>query len=84
MGRRRSLNPADAYRKKQRQRELKKNKEERRKVREANSFVKDPSKLHSEVRARILTSRARTCAWRVRIPPTVRRPRDPLLRSWMS
>ncbi|ORE18347.1 hypothetical protein BCV71DRAFT_179755 [Rhizopus microsporus] len=45
----RSINPADALRKKQRKRELKKNKEERKRARESVLAKKDINKVKSEI-----------------------------------
>jgi hypothetical protein len=44
------MNPTDAYRKEQRKRELKKNKKERKRVREIGAYVKNPELLKEEVR----------------------------------
>ncbi|WVQ67646.1 uncharacterized protein L199_005849 [Kwoniella botswanensis] len=45
-----SSNPADAFRKAQRAKELKKNKEERKKVREAQTVKKDTRELEADIR----------------------------------
>ncbi|PHZ16989.1 uncharacterized protein RHIMIDRAFT_252690 [Rhizopus microsporus ATCC 52813] len=45
----RSINPADALRKKQRKRELKKNKEERKRARESVLAKKDVNKVKGEI-----------------------------------
>ncbi|EIE76139.1 hypothetical protein RO3G_00843 [Rhizopus delemar RA 99-880] len=45
----RSINPADALRKKQRKRELKKNKEERKRARETVLAKKDVGRVKSEI-----------------------------------
>ena len=46
---RKELNPADAYRKEQRKREIKKNKKDRKRVRELGSYIKDPELMKTEV-----------------------------------
>jgi hypothetical protein len=46
---RKELNPADAYRKEQRKREIKKNKKDRKRVRELGSYIKDPNLMKTEV-----------------------------------
>lgn len=46
----REMNPTDAYRKEQRKKEIKKNKKDRKRVRELGSWVKDPNVLKEEVR----------------------------------
>jgi hypothetical protein len=46
----RDMNPTDAYRKEQRKKELKKNKKDRKRVRELGSYVKNPDLLKAEVR----------------------------------
>jgi hypothetical protein len=43
------MNPADAYRKEQRKKEIKKNKKDRKRVRELGSYVKDPEVLKEEI-----------------------------------
>lgn len=48
---RKELNPADAYRKEQRKREIKKNKKDRKRIRELGSYIKDPGLMKTEVRA---------------------------------
>ncbi|TFJ80099.1 hypothetical protein NSK_008656 [Nannochloropsis salina CCMP1776] len=45
----REMNPADAYRKEQRKKEIKKNKKDRKRVRELGSYVKDPEVLKEEI-----------------------------------
>lgn len=47
---RKELNPADAYRKELRKKEIKKNKKERKRVRELGSYIKDPDLMKTEVR----------------------------------
>lgn len=44
------MNPTDAYRKEQRKKEIKKNKKDRKRVRELGSWVKNPDLLKEEVR----------------------------------
>lgn len=46
----REMNPTDAYRKEQRKKEIKKNKKDRKRVRELGSWVKNPDLLKEEVR----------------------------------
>lgn len=46
----RTVNPADAFRKEQRKREVKKNKKERQRTRYLSGLVKDPTKILEEVR----------------------------------
>lgn len=43
------MNPADAYRKEQRKKEIKKNKKDRKRVRELGAYVKDPDLLKVEM-----------------------------------
>ncbi|GAB5034781.1 Hypothetical protein NocV09_02100860 [Nannochloropsis oceanica] len=45
----REMNPADAYRKEQRKKEIKKNKKDRKRVRELGAYVKDPDLLKVEM-----------------------------------
>lgn len=66
---RKELNPADAYRKEQRKREIKKNKKDRKRVRELGSYIKDPSLMKTEVRACVLAACAMPCHT-TRRPPT--------------
>lgn len=47
---RKELNPADAYRKEQRKKEIKKNKKDRKRTREWCSYIKDPGLMKTEVR----------------------------------
>mmetsp|Transcript_5138 Transcript_5138/g.7108 ORF Transcript_5138/g.7108 Transcript_5138/m.7108 type:complete len:395 (-) Transcript_5138:119-1303(-) len=46
---RREMNPTDAYRKQQRKREIKKNRKERKKVREVSALLRDPEKIMAEI-----------------------------------
>jgi len=45
-----SLNPTDAYRKSLRKKELKRNKKERQKVREASLLKKDPNQILDQIK----------------------------------
>lgn len=47
---RREMNPTDAYRKRQRKKEVQKNKKERKKVREFSAMVRNPDLMVEEVR----------------------------------
>ena len=49
-GKKDSINPADAYRKEQKKKEIKKNKKERQQTRELTTILRDPSKLSEEVK----------------------------------
>jgi len=46
----REMNPTDAYRKQLRKREIKKNRKERKKVREISALLRDPDRIMSEIK----------------------------------
>jgi hypothetical protein len=61
-GKDRALNPADAYRKLQRKKEVKKNKEDRARLREVITKTKDTTKLQDEIeRLHVLGMAGRCC-----------------------
>lgn len=58
----RTLNPADDFRKSMRKKELKKNKDQRKRTREVIDMVKNPEKIVEEVRATARGAPPRTVA----------------------